>query len=117
MKKRSRKPKSPLEWHKHLDAGAIEAAREEALLDAYGDDEQRAALASMAASELVCPFQASVIGRHVPVVDISESESGYSVDLTVEVDGEQFIVDARSVELVKPFPEGVEFLAAMLMEA
>ena len=76
MKRQSRRPKSPLEWLKHLDAGAIEAAREEALLDAYGDDEQRAALASMAASELVCPFQASVIGRHVTVVDVSESEFG-----------------------------------------
>lgn len=38
MKRQSRKPKSPLDWLKYLDAGAIEAAREEALLDAYGDD-------------------------------------------------------------------------------
>lgn len=88
MKRQSRKPKSPLEWLKHLDAGAFEAAREEALLDAYGDDEQRAALACMAAGKLACPFNGIVIGRDVTVVDVSESESDYSVDLTVEVDRE-----------------------------
>lgn len=117
MKKRSRKLKSPMAWIKLLDAEAIEAAREEALEDAYGDDEQRVALACTAACELVCPFEATVIGRQVTVIEVIESESGYSVDLTVEADGEQFIVDARSVDLVKPVPEGVEFLAAMLMEA
>lgn len=90
MKKRSRKLKSPMAWIKLLDAEAIEAAREEALEDAYGDDEQRVALACMAACELVCPFEATVIGRQVTVIEVIESESGYSVDLTVEADGEQF---------------------------
>lgn len=116
MKKRSRKPQSPLKWIKLLNPEAIEAAREEALEDAYTDDEQRVALASMAASNLVCPFQAKVIGQPVTVIDVVESESGYSVDLIVESNGDRFTVDARSVELVEPFPKGTEFLAAMLLE-
>ncbi len=76
MKRRSRKPKSPLKWIKLLDPDAIEAAREKALVDAYGDDEQRVALACMAASNLMCPFQARVIGRPVNVVEVIESSLG-----------------------------------------
>jgi len=62
MPKRTTKIRSPLDWIELLNLQEIVAAREEALIDAYGDDEQLTALICIVDSELKVPFTARVLG-------------------------------------------------------
>ena len=61
------------------------------------------------------PFSAKVLGDVVTVVAIELPEdSEFGLDLVIERNGEQHRIDARSVELIKPFPDGHLTLAAYL---
>jgi hypothetical protein len=113
--KRIQKPKNPLDWIKFVDPDDIAAAREEGLADAYGEDEEFGGLACMVENELSLPFSAKVLGQEVKVVGLEQANVGFALDMIVEHGGKQHRIDARSVELVQPLPEGAAYLAALLM--
>jgi len=113
---KSSKPKTGVTtWTQGLDAEEVLAALKEATVDAYGDDEQHTGLLTAIGDELVFPFRARVLGEEVSVVDMKWPEDDeYGLDLVCERNGEKYPIAARSVELLKPLPEGHLFLAAYL---
>ena len=102
-------------WTETLDEDDIREAREEATVDCYDEHEQHSGLLTMVEQELQFPFAARVIGEEVSVVDMEWPEdSEFGLDLVVEHKDEQYRIDARSVELLEPLPDGHIFLAAYL---
>ena len=72
-------------------------------------------LLTMVENELAFPFQAKVLGTVVTVVGMEWPEDDeFGLDLVIERDGEQHRVEARSVDLLPPFPAGHLYLAAYL---
>ena len=107
--------KNPKTWFEQLDAAAVNEALEEATVDAYDDHEQHTGLLSAIGDELVFPFAASVLGESVEVVGIEWPKGdSFGLDLVCERNGKQHCIEARSVDLVTPLPEGHLFLAAYL---
>ncbi len=111
-KKRSRKKSFPTDWVRLLGADAIEAAWDDAVADAYDDDEQWSGIMDAIVNELQFPFSARVMGLDLSVVDAEQPKVGRGLDLIVELNGQQHRIEARSVELVPPLPAGAEYLAA-----
>jgi len=102
-------------WTNKLDQDVVQEALEEACVDAYGEDEQHTGLLTLIGDELQFPFDARVMGQTIQVVDMKWPENDtYGLDLVCEIDGEEHCIEARSVELLPPFPEGHQFLAAYL---
>jgi hypothetical protein len=65
--------------------------------------------------ELAFPFQAQVLGETVTIVDMEWPENDeLGLDLVVERNGQRHGIEARSVNLLPPFPEGHLCLAAYL---
>lgn len=115
MPKRAHKKATSFDWTQKLDAEAVEAAMEEATVDANGEDEQHSGLLTVIGEELQFPFSAQVLGETVTIVDMEWPEhDGFGLDLIVERDGERHRMEARSVELLEPLPAGHLFLAAYL---
>ncbi|MDB5387908.1 MAG: cytoplasmic protein [Planctomycetaceae bacterium] len=116
MAKRSSKSKTEQRsWIQGLDEQEVREALKEATVDAYGDDEQHTGLLTAIQDELVFPFRVSVLGEEVSVVDMEWPEGDeYGLDLVCERNGKRHRIEARSVELLKPLPEGHLFLAAYL---
>lgn len=114
---KSKKPKSkPGKWYEQLDQEEVDAAFEEATVDAYEADEQLSGLFNAIGEELVFPWQASVLGEVVMVVDIEQpNDDKLGLDLVVERNGKQFRIEARSVDVLLPLPEGHLYLAAYLV--
>ena len=114
MSAKTRKAKAQT-WWKKLDQDLVQEALETACIDAYGDDEQHTGLLTLIGDELQFPFEARVTGQNVRVVEMDWPEGdAYGLDLICEIDGEQHGIEARSVELLPPFPAGHQFLAAYL---
>lgn len=112
---KSRKKPAAITWNKSLDADAVREAFAEATVDAYGDSEQHTSLYYTLKDQLAFPFPARVLGETVSVVGIEWPETDeFGIDLICERNGEQHRVEARSVELLKPLPDGHLFLAAYL---
>ena len=115
MAKRTTKKAFSSDWAATLDSEAVEEAIEEATVDAYGDDEQHTSLLTAIGDELQFPFSAKVLGETVSIVDMEWPENdGHGLDLVVERSGQRHRIEARSVELLHPLPEGHLFLAAYL---
>jgi len=105
----------PLRWTDQLDEAAVREAFEEACTDAYGEDEEHTGLLTAIEQELSFPFRAAVLGQEVDVVGMEWPEDDrFGLDLVIEREGERYRVEARSVELVEPLPEGHLYLAAYL---
>ena len=103
-------------WAHRLDSAQVREAFDEATVDAYGDYEKHTALLTAIGDEFAFPFSAVVLGETVQVVGMEwREEDGLGLDLVCERNGDQHRIEARSVELVEPFPEGHLFLAAYLM--
>lgn len=112
---RSKKRAAESAWYKSLDEDAVRQAIEEATVDAYSDSEQHNSLFDAIEQELAFPFPARVLGEKVSVVAVEWPEGDeLGIDLICERKGEQHRVEARSVELLDPLPEGHLFLAAFL---
>jgi hypothetical protein len=93
----------------------VQAALEDATVDAYDEYEEHSGLLSVLEDELTFPFAASVLGGVVQVVDIQWPEDdSFGLDLVCERNGVRQRIEARSVELVEPFPNGHLYLAAYL---
>lgn len=88
---------------------------EEATVDCYGEDEQHSGLLTMIQDEVVCPFRAKVIGEEVTVTDFEWPREGYGLYVVCERQGKKHKVDINSLEWVKPYPKGFEWIEAYLL--
>ncbi len=115
MAKSSKSKSNGKSWTQGLQAEDIRDAFQEATIDAYGDYEQHTSLLTALEDNLAFPFQAKVLGETVGIVGLKWPERDeFGLDLVCERNGEQHRIEARSVELQKPFPEGHLTLAAYL---
>jgi hypothetical protein len=56
-----------------------------------------------------------VVGETVTVVDMEWPENDeFGLDLVIERNGQRHRIEARSVNLLPPFPDGLLYLAAYL---
>jgi hypothetical protein len=102
-------------WTQGLDEQQVREALEEATVDSNGEDEQHSGLLSVIGDELAFPFPAKVLGEVVSVVGMEWPEGDeFGLDLVCERNGERHRIEARSVEVLEPLPEGHLFLAAYL---
>jgi len=107
--------KSPKRWTDPLDPSAVEEALEDACTDAYGEHEQHTGLLTVIQDELIFPFRAELLGEEVQVVDMEWPEDDeFGLDLVVERGGQRHRIEARSLNLLEPLPEGHLHLAACL---
>ncbi len=114
MAKSGKKPKTA-RWTDKLDPAEVAEAMEDATVDAYGDDEQHTGLLTVMEDELEFPFQVEALGETVTVVGMEWPENDeFGLDLLVERNGKQHRIEARSVNLLPPFPKGHLYLAAYL---
>jgi len=113
-----RKPKAKSgsgKWTDGLDPKAVEAALEDATVDAHDEYEQHSGLLTMVQEEVAFPFRARVLGEGLDVVDMEWPEDdGFGLDLVCERGGKRHRVEARNVELIPPLPAGHLYLAAYL---
>ena len=115
MTKSSKSKTGGRSWTQELDEQQVCEALEEATVDANGVDEQHSGLLSVIGDELAFPFRAKVLGEVVSVVGMEWPKGDeFGLDLVCERNGERHRIEARSVELLKPLPEGHLFLAAYL---
>ena len=115
MAKRASKAKLAASWMEGLDAEAVEAAHEDATVDAYNEYEQHTGFLTALEEQLAFPFSVSVMGETLRVAAMEWPERDeFGLDLLVERIGVLHRVDAQSVELVQPFPDGYPTLAAYL---
>jgi hypothetical protein len=116
LSKKSKKPeRGERKWHEELDAQRVGQALEEATVDCHDQHEQHSGLLTVIQDELAFPFPAVVLGERVSVVGMEWPEADeFGLDLVCERNGKQHRVEARSVDLVKPFPDGHLFFAAYL---
>ena len=106
----------PNKWYEQLDQHAIKVAFEDATVDAYGDDEQLTGLFYAIADDMAFPWQANVLGDTVAVVGAEMPDNDrLGIDLVVEKNGKQSRIEARSVEMLPPYPDGHLNLAAYLI--
>ncbi|MDX1929678.1 MAG: hypothetical protein SFV81_24340 [Pirellulaceae bacterium] len=114
MASSKRDTKAP-KWYEELNQADIDAAYEQATTDCYGEDEQATGLFCALYDELICPWQAKVTGEIVTVVDVEQAvDDRYGIDMVIERNGKTYRIEARSVEPLKPLPDGHLFLAAYL---
>jgi hypothetical protein len=114
MAKADKKAKSHL-WTDGLDKADVRQALKDATVDAYGEDEQHTGLLTAIQDELDFPFQVQALGETVTVVDMEWPERDeFGLDLVVERNGERHRIEARSVNLLAPYPKGHLYLAAYL---
>lgn len=115
MSNQPNKKSTATRWIDGLDVEAINEARENACVDAYGEYERHTGFLTALEEELKFPFPAKALGDNVSVVAMEWPEdSEFGLDLVIERHGDKHRIDARSLELVKPFPDGHLTLAAYL---
>ncbi|MEP7270907.1 MAG: calcium-binding protein [Acidobacteriota bacterium] len=88
---------------------------EEAIADCYGDDEQHGGLLTMIEENVDLPFSAKVIGEAVEVVAFAWPEEGHGLYAVCQRGGKRHRIDVNSLEWVKPYPKGFEWIEAYLL--
>jgi len=111
----ARKTKQPGNWIARFPKTAIREAFEDAMVDAYGEHEQYTALLTIIEDRLAFPFKARVLGEKVAVVGMAwPDDDAFGLDLICEHRGKRYAIDARSVQPLQPWPDGLAALAAYL---
>jgi hypothetical protein len=93
----------------------LEELIDEASVDCYDEDEQHTGLLTMIEDNVGCPFRAKVIGEEVEVTGFEWPKSGYGLLAVCERGGKKHLVDITSLEWMKPYPEGYEWIEAYLL--
>ncbi len=88
----------------------LDALVEEAMVDAYGDDEQLGGFAVMIEDNLEFPFETTVLGVAVTVQKVTQTESGIVADCIR--DGHHQAISVLDLTLPEPPPKGSEWIAA-----
>ena len=95
----------------HLSKAKLEALIEEAVVDAYGDDEQKVGLLTMMQEHLAVPFSVSILGIEATVEKVDMTRDGRIVAVCKR-DGVKQRIEILDLPLPKPAPEGAEWIAA-----
>lgn len=84
---------------------------EQAIVDAYGDDEQRAAFLAVIEDELALPFDTQVLGVSVTVIRIEQADAG-SVVAVCRRDRVTQRIGVLDLPLPAPPPAGAQWIEA-----
>lgn len=101
MKERVRKP----------NVRQLDAMIAEALVDAYGDEEQASAWCATLEDKLAVPFATQVLGVEITVVRVEQSTAGVIVAVCRRAHVRQTI-PLLDLPLPLPPPEGTEWIEA-----
>ncbi len=93
-----------------LSEKELDALVEEAIVDAYGDDEQLGGFAVMIDENLEMPFETTVLGVQVIVTGITQTESGIVADCVRN--GQHQAIAVLDLPLPQPPPQGAQWIAA-----
>jgi hypothetical protein len=85
---------------------------EEATVDCYDEEEQRTGILTMIEDNVVCPFQAKVVGEPVEVTGFEWPKVGLGYHAVCKRNGKEYRIDVNSLEFVDPLPEGYEWIEA-----
>ena len=96
------------------DGERLRALIEEATVDCYGEDEELTGLWTMIEDQVVCPFRAKVVGEEVKVIGFEWPDVGNVFYAVCERNRKKYRVDLSSLEWIKPYPEGFEWIEAYL---
>lgn len=94
-----------------LSNAKLEALIEEAVVDAYGDDEQKVGLLTMMQEHLALPFSVSVLGVEATVEKVDMTRDGRVVAVC-QRNGIRQRIEILDLPLPKPAPAGAEWIAA-----
>jgi Calcium binding len=94
-----------------LSKAKLEALIEEALVDAYGDDEQKIGLLTMMQEHLALPFSVSILGVEATVEKVDMTRDGRVVAVC-QRNGIRQRIEILDLPLPKPAPAGAEWIAA-----
>jgi hypothetical protein len=94
------------------DRERLQSLIEEATVDCYNESEQHVGLMTMLEDNLICPFEATVIGEPVEVVELRSREVGLGVDAVCRYKGKDYRIDINSLGWGKKKPEGFEWVEA-----
>jgi hypothetical protein len=93
------------------DPAMLEALVEEAIVDAYGEDEQLTGFFTMIEESLAVPFTTTVLGVDVSVVGVDLAEDGRVVARCTRGSVRQDI-GILDLPLPEPAPEGSQWIEA-----
>jgi hypothetical protein len=94
-----------------LSKARLEALIEEALVDAYGDEEQTGGFFTMIEEHLALPFSVSILGVEAVVEKVDMTRDGRIVAVCRH-DGVKQRIEILDLPLPKPAPAGAEWIAA-----
>jgi len=94
-----------------LGKAKLEALIEEAVVDAYGEDEQKVGLLTMMQEHLARPFSVSILGVKATVDKVDMTRDGRIVAVCRR-DGVRQRIEILDLPLPKPKPAGAEWIAA-----
>jgi hypothetical protein len=94
-----------------LSKAKLEALIEEAVIDAYGEDEQKVGLLTMIQEHLSLPFSVIILGVEAVVEKVDMTSDGRIVAVC-QRDGVKQRIDILDLPLPKPAPVGAEWIAA-----
>lgn len=108
-KKRPMKSRSARSWPP--SKARLEQLIEEAILDAYGESEQRTGFYTMIEDNLALPFETEVLGVPVTVerIDVTEAEEIVAI---CRRGGKRQAIPVLNLPLPKPPPAGAEWIEA-----
>src|SRR5262245_35298737 len=95
---------------KHRDR--LQELIEEATVDCYHESEEHQGFVNMVEENVVCPFQAKVIGEEVEVVEFGEPEAGFGITAVCRYKGKDYKIDINTLEWPKQKPKGFEWVEA-----
>jgi hypothetical protein len=108
IRKLKRKPEANL---LSLSKARLEALIEEAVVDAYGDEEQTGGFFTMIEEHLALPFSVSILGVEAVVEKVDMTRDGRIVAVCKR-DGVKPRIEILDLPLPKPIPAGAEWIAA-----
>ncbi len=94
-----------------LSKAKLEALIEEAVVDAYGDEEQTGGFFTMIEEHLALPFTVSILGVEAVVEKVDMTRDGRIVAVCRR-DGVKQRIEILDLPLPKPAPAGAEWIAA-----
>jgi hypothetical protein len=103
-----RKPKpEPGTYLPSLSKAKLEALIEEAVVDAYGEEEQTGGIFTMIEDHLALPFTVSILGAETVVEKVDRSRDGRIVAVCRR-NGVKQRIEILDLPLPKPAPAGAE---------
>jgi hypothetical protein len=94
-----------------LSKAKLEALIEEAVVDAYGDEEQAGGFFTMIEEHLALPFSVSILGVEAVVEKVDMTRDGRIVAVCRH-GGVKQRIEILDLPLPKPTPAGAEWIAA-----